>query len=170
MAGMARHIRLRFSVKKLLAVATLLALALGGWIGYANYKINNLTSLRQEGEIVIIRDETPKALQSVGITQAKPFSSVATIELYVTPKGANASIGNSEEVMPRAAAQQYILEKATTARRNGATDIQLILIDGMDPEWVTFANENSMSVIGETRERYLKRLKANQKSGENINP
>jgi hypothetical protein len=167
---MASHIRLRFSVKKLLTAVTLLALVLGGWIGYANYKIKNLTELRQEGEIVIIRDETSKALQSVGIEQARPFFSVPTVELYVTPKGANALIGDSEELIPNATAQKIILKKAMEARRNGAKDIQLILIDDFDSEWMKFGSENSMSVIGENRERYLKRLKANRDSGANINP
>jgi hypothetical protein len=149
---------------------TLLAVGIGGWFAYAEYKIKNLTKLRQQGEIVIIRDGTPKSLQSVGIKQFGTLSSVPTVELYVTPKGANASIGESEELIPKAAAQNYILDEATKARSNGAKDIQLILIDGFDPEWMDFASKNAMSVIGESRERYLKRLKANRESGANINP
>jgi hypothetical protein len=162
--------RPRFSIKALLVVVTLLAVGLGGWIAYSNYKIHNLTGLRKQSAIVIVRDQTPKALKSLGIKQLRPFSSVATVELYVAPKGANASIGDSEAVMPVAAAQKIILEQATAARENGATDIQLILIDDSDADWMKFARENSMSVVGESKPRYMARLKANRESGANINP
>jgi hypothetical protein len=162
--------RPRFSIKALLVVVTFLAVGLGGWIAYSNYKIQNLTGLREQSAIVIVRDQTPKALKSLGIKQLRPLSSVATVELYVTPKGANASIGDSEATMSVAAAQNIILEQATTARENGANDIQLILIDGSDAEWMRFARENSMSVIGESKPRYMARLKANRESGANINP
>jgi hypothetical protein len=162
--------RLKFSIKALLAAMTLLAVGLGGWLAYTNYKIKKLTELRHQDAIVIIRKETPGALQSLGIEQLPPFSSVPTVELYVTPKGASATIGNSEELLPNAVAQKYILEQATEARNNGAQDIQLILVDTFDPEWANFAQKNSMSVIGDTKERYQARLKANQESGANINP
>jgi hypothetical protein len=167
---MTNRIRARFSVKTLMIAWTLLAAGIGGWIAYAEYKMKNLTKLRQQGEIVIIRNETPKLLQSVGINELSPLSSVPTVELYVTPKGPNALIGDSEELIPKATAQKYILDKATKARNNGAKDIQLILVDSFDPEWMEFASENSMSIVGESRERYLKRLKANRESGANINP
>jgi hypothetical protein len=148
----------------------LLAAALGGWIGYAKYKMKNLTELRQQGEIVIIRHQTPNVMQSVGIEKFSPLTSVPTVELYVTPKGANALIGDGEELVPVATAQERILEKATEARNNEAKDIQLILLDGFDPAWMRFAKSNSMNVVGDTRDRYLKRLKANRESGANINP
>jgi hypothetical protein len=109
-------------------------------------------------------------LKSLGIKHVPPFSSVATVELYVTPKGANASIGDSEELMPVAAAQRTILEQATAARENGANDIQLILIDSSPPEWMEFATQHSLSGIGDSKKRYITRLKANQKSGANTNP
>lgn len=167
---MAAHRHLRFSVRALLVGMTLLAVFLGGWIGYAKYKMRNLTELRDQGDIVIFRHETPKAMQSVGIEKFPPLTSSPTVELYVTPKGANALIGDSDELIPMAIAQERILEKATRARSNGAKDIQLILLDGFDPAWMSFAQSNSMNVIGDTRDRYLKRLKANRESGENINP
>ena len=64
--------RVRFSVKALLVAMSLLAIGLGGWISYANYKLHKLTALRDEGAIVIIRDRTPKALQSIGVT-SEPY-------------------------------------------------------------------------------------------------
>jgi hypothetical protein len=121
--------------------------------------------------IVIIRDRTPKVLQAIGIKQLHPFYSVPTVELYVTPMGADALIGNSDQLTSKAAAQKYLFEKATEARSYGAEDIQLILIDSnFDSEWMRFASEHSMSAIGDKKQRYMARLKANQESGANINP
>ncbi|MEX0643476.1 MAG: hypothetical protein WD468_12285 [Pirellulales bacterium] len=163
--------RFRFSIKALMAAVTLLAVGLGGWIAYSNYRIHKLTGLLEEGAIVIIRDRTPKALQSIGIKQLSPFYSVATIELYVTPRGADALIGNSEQLTSNDVAQRYLVEKATLARSYGAKDIQLILIDSsFDSEWMKFASENAMSAIGDSKQRYMARLKANQESGANTNP
>lgn len=162
--------RLRFSIKNLMAAVTLLAVGLGGWIAYSNYKVQRLTELRQQGAIVIIRNRTPRVLQAIGIKQLHPFYSVPTVELYVTPRGADALIGNSEQLRSKAVTQKYLLEKAMAARSYGAEDIHLILIDSFDSEWMKFASENSMSAIGDNKQRYTARLKANQESGANINP
>jgi len=162
--------RLRFSIKTLMVAVTLLAVGFGGWIAYSNYKIRKLTDLRQQGAIVIIRDRTPRVLQAVGIKQLHPFYSVPTVELYVTPRGADASIGNSDQLTSNSVAQKNLLELATLARSYGAKDIQLILICTFDSEWMKFASENSMSAIGDNKQRYLARLKTNQESGANINP
>ena len=96
--------------------------------------------------------------------------SVPTVELYVTPRGADALIGSSEQLTCKANAQKYLQEKAMEARSYGAEDIQLILIDSFDSEWMKFASDNSMSAIGDSKQRYMARLKANQESGANINP
>lgn len=162
--------RLRFSIRALLGSVALLAISLGGWIAYSNYQLKELTELREQGAIVIIRDRTPEALRTIGIKHLSPFYSVPTVELYVTPRGMDALVGNSDKPISKAEAQDYILRKAAVARSYGATDIQLITLDSFDPEWVQFALENSMSSIGEKRKRYLARLEANQKSGANINP
>lgn len=160
----------RFSLKTLIASVTLLAVGIGGWISYSNYKIQRLRELRQQGAIVILRDRTPSVLQAIGIKQLPPFYSVPTVELYVTPRGAGASIGNSQQVTSKAVAQKCLQEIAMEARSYGAEDIQLIVIDSFESEWIKFASENSMSAIGDSQQRYLARLKANQDSGANINP
>ncbi|HVT26516.1 MAG TPA: hypothetical protein VHE81_00725 [Lacipirellulaceae bacterium] len=162
--------RVRFSLKALLAAMALLAIGLGVWISYANYKLHMLTALRKEGAIVIIRDRTPKALQSIGVKQLSPFCSVPTIEFYVTPRGSDALIGNSDKPMSKADAQEYLLAKEAEARTYGATDVQLVVIDSFDSEWMKFAIQHSMSAIGDSKQRYSARLKANQESGANINP
>ena len=153
-----------------MAIVTLTAVGLGGWIVYSNYKIHKLIELRQQGAIVIIRDETPQWLESIGIERLSPFSSVPTVELYVTPMGTDALVGDSETLKSNAVAQRLILEQASTATAYGAEDIQLILVDNFDSEWMTFANDNSLSAIGESKQRYTARLKANRESGANINP
>lgn len=135
-----------------------------------NYNIHNLTGLRKDGAIVIMREQPPKARESLGVEPLRPFSSVVTVELYVTPKGANASIGDSEAVMPVAVAQKHLVEKAAEARSYGAEDIQLGIIGGVDRDWMKFGIDNSMSVIGDSKPRYLAQLKANRESGANINP
>lgn len=162
--------RLRFSIKTLMAVVTFVALSLGGWIAWSKYKLQQLTVLRQQGTIIIIRDRTPRALQAIGIKQLHPFYSVPTVELYVTPKGADALVGNSEQVISNADARNNLLHQAAIARGYGATDIQLILIDSFDGEWTNFAFANSMALIGDSKQRYMARLKANQETGANINP
>jgi hypothetical protein len=70
----------------------------------------------------------------------------------------------------KAFAQKYLREKAKEARSYGAEDIQLGLLDSFDREWADFAFENSMSPIGDSKQRYMARLKANQESGANFNP
>jgi hypothetical protein len=165
-----KRTRLRFSLKTLFALVTIAAVCFGGWIEYSRYKIRKLVALRQQGVIVIVRDRTPKLLRSVGITNLSPFFDVPTVELYVTPKGADALVGNSETLLSDASARQRLLEQAAIARSYGAADIQLIQVDGSSPEWSAFADENSLLRIGESNERYKKRLKANQETGANINP
>ncbi len=153
-----------------MAAVTLVAVGLGGWIAYSNYKIQKLIELRQQGAIVIIRDRTPSVLRAIGIKQLHPLYSVPTVELSVTPRGADALLGNSDQLTSSAVAQRYLLEKATLARNYGAKDIQLILIGSFDSKWMKFASENSMSPIGDSKQRYMARLKTNQESGANINP
>lgn len=109
-------------------------------------------------------------LQKMGIKQLYPFYAVATVELHIAPRGDDALIENSGQLSSKAVAQKYVVETAREVRNYGATDIQLILIDSFDSEWMRFASENSLSVIGDTRQRYITRLKANQESGANINP
>jgi hypothetical protein len=162
--------RLRFSVKSLFIVVTLLCVGLGGWITFSNYKLRRLTKLRAEGAIVIFRDRTPRPLQAIGITHLHPFYSIPTVELYVTPQGSESVVGNNEVLVPNETARRRIIEMASEARSCGANDIHLITLDGFDPEWFRFANENSLTVIGESKNRYLARLKANQEPGANINP
>lgn len=163
--------RFRFSIRFLLAIVTLLALILGGWIAYSNYEIHQLTNLRQQGAIVIIRDRTPGWLRTIGINHLHPFFSVPTVELYVTPQSTSTLIGNSDEPISTAAAQKEILKMAAEARSCGATDVQLILLDNFDGEWARFATTaNSMSIIGDSTQRYSARLKANQDTGANFNP
>ena len=162
--------RPRISLRTLLSIVTLLAVGLGGWIVYGNYRIHKLTELRQEGVIVIVRDGTPEVLRSIGISNLSPFRSVPTIELYVTPKANGALLGNSEELKSKSDAQKYLLEKAEVARSYGAEDLLLILIDSFDPVWMKFGSDNSMSIISDSAQRYIARLKANQETGANINP
>jgi hypothetical protein len=162
--------RLRFSIRTLLAVVTALAVGLGGWIGYSKDKLNKLAAMRQEGAIVIVRNGTPKWLRSIGVEQLSPFYSVSTVELYVTPMGDEALVGNSDKLISKEEAKSCILEQAAEARSYGSKDIQLILIDDFNAEWMEFAAANSMAVIGDRRPRYLARLAANQESGANINP
>jgi len=161
---------LRFTVRTLLAVVTLVAVCLGGWISYENHKIHNLEKLRQQGAIVIVRDGTPQWLRSLGIERLVPFYSVPTVELYVTPKGNDAIVGNSGTLTSKSVAQKLILDQASTARANGANDIQLIIVDDFDREWSKFASDNSLASIGESKQRYAAWLKANLESGANINP
>lgn len=92
------------------------------------------------------------------------------MELYVTPRGNEAMVGNSQSSTSKAAAKKLILDQASTARANGADDIQLIIVDSFGREWSTFANNNSLACIGENKQRYAARLKANLESGANINP
>jgi len=127
-------------------------------------------ALREQGAIVIVRDGTPQALQAVGIDHLSPFFDVPTVELYVTPVGGNASVGVSDTMTSRSDAQKTILAQIATARDYGADDIQLILIDSFDAQWMVFAQDNSLSTISDGKQRYLKRLRANQESGANINP
>jgi hypothetical protein len=162
--------RFRFSLRVLIASVTILAVGLGGWIAYSKHRMQNLIELRQQGAIVIVRDRTPQALQAVGISELSPFFDVPTVELYVTPVGNDAFIGNSDTLMSSDIAQKTIIEQASIARSYGAEDLQLILIDSFDPKWMTFGEDNSLSVIGDSKQRYMKRLEANQKSGANINP
>ena len=93
-----------------------------------------------------------------------------TVELYVTPAGDNARVGDSESITTNALAQDLILKQANVARSNGAEDIQLIIVGKPEMEWFLFAQENSMAAIGETAERYAARLKANLETGVNIDP
>jgi hypothetical protein len=162
--------RFRFSIRALFASVTILAVSLGAWIAYSKHRIQGLIELRQQGAIVIVRDRTPQALQAVGLSELSPFFDVPTVEFYITPVGNDAFVGNSDTLTSRDLAQKTILEQASIARSYGAEDLQLILIDSFDPKWMTFGEENSLSVIGETKQRYMKRLKANQESGANINP
>ena len=162
--------RFRFSTRTLIACVTILAVVLGGWIAYSKYNIQKLLELRQQGAIVIIRDRTPQTLQRLGLQQLSPFFDVPTIELYITPIGDEASVGDSDQLISRVNAQEKILVQLATARSYGAEDIQLILVDKFDHEWMKFAEENSLATIGETKQRYVKRLRANQESGANINP
>lgn len=165
-----RTTRLIFSLKGLFAFVTLVAVILGAWIGYSRFKVKKLTELRQQGAIIILRDRTPQLLQSIGIRELSPFFDVPTVELYVTPNGGNAFVGDSETVTTNAQAKEQLLQQATVARSYGAEDIQLILVDGSTPEWRTFAKENGFKTIGERKQRYMKRLAANRESGANINP
>ena len=163
------HHRFRFSIKTLIACLTILAVGLGGWISYSKHRIQGLLKLREQGAIVIIRDRTPEALQSVGIANLSPFFDVPTVELYVTAMQDDALVGSSDVLVSRATAQSQILEQVATAKSYGAQDIQLILVDSFDPQWMAFAEEHSLSTIGESKQRYMKRLHANQESGANIN-
>jgi hypothetical protein len=165
-----KRIRFRFSLKALFTLIAVVAVAFGGWIGYSRYKIRRLVELREQGVIVILRDRTPTFLQSVGLKNMSPFFDVPTVELYVTPKGTDALVGNSDTLKSNAIAKEEILRQAAVARSYGAKDLQLILIGDFSPEWMAFAQENSYSIIGDSKQRYLKRLKANQESGANINP
>lgn len=162
--------RFRFSTKSLIACVTILAAVLGGWIIYSKYNIQKLLDLRQQGAIVIIRDRTPLSLQKLGIQHLSPFFDVPTIELYITAREDEAMVGDSDLLIPRVNAEEKILEQVATARRYGAEDIQLILIDNFDQKWMKFAEQNSLSTISESKPRYAKRLRANQESGANINP
>jgi hypothetical protein len=164
------RIRFRFSLKALLAFITLVSLGIGGWKAYSLFRIKKLEELRQQGVIVILRDRTPQALQSIGLKQLSPFFDVPTIELYVTPLGADAQVGDSQSVVPNSTAEQSILEQARIARSYGAKDLQLGILGEWDNSWGEFAFKNSLSPIGDSRECYLKRLRANQESGANINP
>jgi hypothetical protein len=162
--------RFRFSIRALIASLTIVAVGLGGWIAYSKHRIQGLFELRQQGAIVIVRDRTPQALQAIGISQLSPFFDVPTVELYVTPLGSDALVGNSETLTSSDIAQKTILEQASSARHYGAKDVQLILIDSFDPKWFAFAEDNSLTTIGDSKQRYMERLKANQESGANINP
>ena len=163
--------RPRFSMKALLAVVTIAVVGLGGWIAYSKYKLRELQKLRTDGAIVILRDQTPQALQSIGIRQLSPFYEVPTVELYVTSVGDQAYLGDSETAMPVAEAKERIAEQAATARSYGANDIQLIFIGQLTGrEWMVFAEENRLTVISENKNRYLERLRANRESGANIDP
>lgn len=162
--------RLRFSIRALLGTMALVALVLGGWVAYSHHKLHKLTELREDGAIVIIRDGTPEVLQSIGLKKLSPFCSVPTVELYVTPLGTDALVGNTDKPMSRKSAEEYIRGKAIEARNYGANDIQLILIDKFDTEWMKFAEDNRLAAIGDTKQRYMARLKANQETGANINP
>ncbi len=165
-----KRTRIRFSLKSLLVFVTLSAVVFGTWIAYSNFKIRKLVELRQQGVIVILRDGTPHWLKSIGIKRLSPFSRVPTVELYVTPMGSDAIVGNSENLTSNVIAQELIMEQVSTARAHGAEDIQLILVGSFSPEWMAFANDNSLSSIGDSKQRYAARLKANQKTGANINP
>jgi hypothetical protein len=166
-----KRFRPRFSLKALFALVTIIAIVLGGWIGYSRYKVRKLVELRQQGAIVILRDRTPSFLQSIGLKNMSPFFDVPTVELYVNPKGSEASVGNTENLISNTDAQVQLLRQASIARNYGAEDIQLILLtDESVPDWSAFAKENSFSTIRENPERYRKRLEANQESGGNINP
>lgn len=164
------HRRFRFSTKSLISAVTVIAVILGGWIFYSKYNIQQLLELREQGAIVIIRDRTPLALQRVGIQNLTPFFDVPTIELYITAIEDTAIVGDSDQPISRVEAQKEILAQVATARRYGAEDIQLILIDNFDHEWGMFAQENSLLTIGDSKPRYAKRLQANQETGANINP
>jgi hypothetical protein len=164
--------RLRFSIKTLIACITIVAMSLGGWIAFSKFQIQKLEELRDQGVIVIVRDRTPQAFQSVGIKRLSPFFDVPTIELYVTPLGNDAKVGNSDELVSNSDAEELILSQAALARSYGAEDIQLGLVDigSFDHGWRMFATENSLLTVSESKERYAKRLRANQESGANINP
>src|SRR3954470_16323758 len=97
--------RVRFSIKSLLVVITLLAATLGAWIAYSTYEMKNLMALRNDDAIVVLRNQTPKALKAMGVKSSSPIFSAATVELYVTPLGTNALIGASNQPVPTANAQ-----------------------------------------------------------------
>ena len=162
--------RLRVSLRILIAAVTIVALGLGCWIAYANHKMRQLVSMRQSGAIVVFRDGTPNALKSIGIVNLSPFLEVPNVELYVMPLGDSAVVGNSDVSVPVDVAKHVIRDQASTARSLGAKDVQLIQIDRYDPAWQTFADENSLTTINESKPRYLKRLNANQETGANTNP
>ena len=162
--------RLRFTVRTLLVALTVFAICFGGWIGYENQKIRNLKELRNQGAIVILRDGTPQWLKSLGIRELRPFCTIPTVELYVTPIGIDTIVGSSKTKTSKLEAQALILKQSSTAKTNGATNIQLVVVDNFDPEWGAFAMKNSLKFIVETKQRYLKRLEANLESGANINP
>lgn len=162
--------RFRFSLKALVTFIAILAFTFSSWIVYSKYRIQRLIELRQQGAIVIIRNQTPQAFQAVGLGHLSPFYDVPTVELYVTPSGDTAKLGNVEAPVPKTDAEKAILEQASIARSYGAKDVQLIMIDSFDPGWMGFAEDNGLSSIGDSKERYLKRLKANQETGANINP
>ena len=162
--------RPRFTIRTLLVIVTLFSACLGGWIGYQNQRIRTIEQLRNHGAIVILRDKSPWWLSSIGVKTLRPFTAVATVELYVTPMGANARIGNGETMTPNARAQDMILRQADVARSNGAKDIHLGIIGEPAMEWFLFAQDNSMKAIVESAERYAARLEANIKNGANINP
>lgn len=165
-----RQSRFRFSFRTLIACITILTVGLGGWISYSRYNIQKLLELRQQGAIVIIRDRTPQILKRFGIQQLSPFFDVPTIELYITAVGDEAKVGDSDHLISRGNAEERILEQATTARSYSAEDIHLCLVDNFDVKWGIFAQRNSFLCISESKQRYLKRLRANQESGANINP
>lgn len=162
--------RVRFSIKVLLAVMAVVAVGFGNWIAYSNAKLASLDRLRDQGAIVIIRNKTPKVFQAIGLKHLTPFFDVPTVELYVTPLGQEAMVGNVKARWKTADAKHMIISQVRDARSNGAKDVQLILIDSFDADWMTFADEMGMATIGDSKERYEKRLKANQETGANINP
>lgn len=162
--------RFRFSIKVLIAVIAVIAVGFGNWIAYSNAKFARLYDLRDKGAIVIIRNDTPKVFQAIGLKHLTPFFDVPTVELYVTPIGQEAMVGNIKALWKTADAKDMILDQASVARSNGAKDVQLILIDDFDADWMMFAEEHEMASIGDSKERYEKRLKANQETGANINP
>ncbi len=161
---------IKFSVRTLMAIITLVAVCLASWIAFEKHKLRNLEELKQQGAIVILRNGTPQWLREIGVDRLSPFCSAPTVELYVTPKGNDAIVGNSESLTTKAIAQKLILDQASTARTNGAEHIQLIIVDSFDRDWSMFASDNSLAIIGESSERYVARLKANLESGANINP
>jgi hypothetical protein len=162
--------RLRFSTRILLLSVTTVALALGGWIAYSKHRLNQLAGMRREGAIVIVRNGTPPWLQSIGVKQLSPFYSVSTVELYVTPMGSEAVIGVSDRPLPRDEAKSRLLDQANEARGYGSKDIQLISLGDLDRDWMAFAESNSLTVVSDSKERYLKRLAANQETGADVNP
>ena len=166
----AKRGRPKFTIRTLLLIATLFAVCLGGWIGYKNQRIWSIEQLRNQGAIVILRDRPPGWLSSVGVKTLRPFTTVPTVELYVTPAGDNARVGSNESSTTNALAQDAILKQANVARSNGTEDIQLIIVGEPEMEWFSFAKDNSMAAIVDTAERYAARLKANVKTGANINP
>ena len=159
-----------FSVTALTFILVLLVTLFRGWIVYSDARIQKLTELRREGAIVILRYQTPKVLQAIDVKSLDALFCTPTVELYVAPQGLSASVGKGEKLMSNADAKKKLLRQASLARNCGADDIQLILIDSFDEEWIRFASANSMSTISDSKQRYLVRLEANQKSGANVSP
>jgi hypothetical protein len=162
--------RFRFSIRAAMALLTVVAVGLASWIFYSKHRMQKLVGLRDQGVIIIVRDRTPQLLQYIGIRELSPFFDVPTVELYVTPVGEDAYVGNSNALVSREEAEGSILQQASTARSYGADDLQLILIDNFDSKWMGFGDQHSLSVIEDGKERYAKRLRANQENGANLNP